>query len=131
MIAPFGQASSHAPQSRHSFSSTTATSSSLREIAAAGHSSIQLPQPVQASASTFATMFFTPYTEMGTFIESKIYKVDILGDNNLIKSCRFRSQKQRKKQIKDNLNYVLPYFPVIRINEHIKFINMATATTGT
>jgi hypothetical protein len=76
-------------------------------------------------------MFFTPYTEMGTFIESKIYKVDILGDNNLIKSCRFRSQKQRKKQIKDNLNYVLPYFPVIRINEHIKFINMATATTGT
>jgi hypothetical protein len=42
-------------------------SSSLREIAAAGHSSTQVPQPVQASASIFATMFFTPYLNKGDF----------------------------------------------------------------
>jgi hypothetical protein len=60
VIAPCTHVSKHEPQSLHFSSVTNETSLSLKEIARAGHSPIQLPQPAQESALIFATMVFTP-----------------------------------------------------------------------
>jgi len=61
VIAPCTHAFKHTPQSLHLSSMTNETSSSLMEIAHAGHSPIQFPQLSQELASIFATKFFTPY----------------------------------------------------------------------
>ena len=100
VIALFGQASSHAPQSRHSFSSTTAISLSLREIAAAGHSSTQVPQPVQESALTFATIFSLLFVSKGYYIYLEIYKIALIREKNFIKRFRFFCET-KKKEIKE------------------------------
>jgi len=71
VIAPCAHVSKHEPQSLHLSSITNETSSSLKEIARAGHWPIQLPQPAQESALIFATMVFTPYfiSKLISFIE--------------------------------------------------------------
>lgn len=61
VIAPCTHASKHKQQSSHLSSITNETSLSLREIARDGHLPIQLPQPMQESELTFATIVFTPY----------------------------------------------------------------------
>lgn len=61
VIAPCAHISKHKQQSLHSPSITDETSLSVRKIAHAGHSPIQLPQPTQKSALIFATMVSTPY----------------------------------------------------------------------
>lgn len=78
VIAPCVHVSKHTPQSLHLSSITNETSSSLREIARAGHSPIQLPQLAQESALIFATMVFTPYliSKLILFIELYINMVE-------------------------------------------------------
>lgn len=54
VMASLGQTSTHAAQSLHNSSSTTAKPSSVNVMASVGHASTHSPQPAQSSGSTFA-----------------------------------------------------------------------------
>lgn len=72
VIAPCTHVSKHIPQSLHLSSITNEILSSLRIIARAGHSPIQLPQLAQESELIFAAMAFTP------FISKLIYSLSYI-----------------------------------------------------